>query len=279
METPEKPSSSSSSSVSPLPASASRLWRPAAQRNLRNQWSKLASSRTEWLSCSSKGRSHATAFINAYLSQKYMPSMELGVLKDMPDIKNKASSKLFKQQVDIVINMVNTSRLMRCYVKGPASSPILKFSSTSEDHNDDFGDGGGIPVFTFLPISSFEKLADELVQMFVSELNLKRLLVVEFVTSSCEDSQVKELIWSNELYPGEFDDLSIFDLYSNETCKLVTPKMMERENAKPTLQFKSQANHEVYLTTWLAEVNIDTDRVDEIFSVIGEEMHVSLLIS
>ncbi|KAH7858637.1 hypothetical protein Vadar_026142 [Vaccinium darrowii] len=36
--------------------------------------------------------------------------------------------------------------------------------------------------------------------------------------------------------------------------------------------FKQQ----VYLATWLTEVNIDTYRVDEIFATVGEEMHVSL---
>lgn len=143
---PQTPSPSPSPSPSPLAASSSRLWRPSAQRNLRNQWSKLASLRQEWASSSSTGRVNAMSLVNAYLSMKYyshplpclcymfmlvflkdtflfvclfvwcvrfqtvlvieiwvsfryMPSMELGVLSDMPDIRKKASQKLLKQQV------------------------------------------------------------------------------------------------------------------------------------------------------------------------------------
>ncbi|KAG8652404.1 hypothetical protein MANES_06G086000v8 [Manihot esculenta] len=261
METPERSSSSSTStcySSSPLPPSVTRLWRPAAQRNLRNQWSKLASYRTQWVASSSSGRSHATSHVNAYLSQKYMPSMELGVLNDMPDIRKKACSKLFKQQelhrskllssykdmVTVVTHMVNTSRSMRCYVKGTSSSPILQFSSTSEDNNDT-GDGAGIPVFASWPISSFEQLAEELVHMFISELSLKRLLVVELHTVSCEVPQVNESYWSNEVYPGEFDDLSICNLYSKETRKPVPPRLVEGKYDLPSMQFKGQPNQDI----------------------------------
>ncbi|RVW58471.1 hypothetical protein CK203_105376 [Vitis vinifera] len=51
------------------------------------------------------------------------------------------------------------------------------------------------------------------------------------------------------------------------------------ESHSPVIRSNQQPDHEilqVYLTTWLAEVNIDTHRVDEIFAVIGEEMHVGL---
>lgn len=94
--------------------------------------------------------------------------------------------------------MVNTSRSMRCYLKGTSSSPIIQFSS-NQDNQNDTGDGGGVPVFTFLAIVSFgmplfedltimlaldqsfltvvqmisEKMAEELVQMLKSEMSLK----------------------------------------------------------------------------------------------------------
>lgn len=56
---------------SPQPSSVnSRLWRTAAQRNLRNQWSKLASLRRDWVSASSTARAHATSLVNSFLSQK-----------------------------------------------------------------------------------------------------------------------------------------------------------------------------------------------------------------
>ncbi|XP_048236310.1 uncharacterized protein LOC125371377 [Ricinus communis] len=158
-------------------------------------------------------------------------------------------------QVAVATRMVNTSRLMRCYVKGPSSSPVLQFS------NNDTGYGAGI---AFWPIFlSFEQLAEKLVQMFIFELNLKRLLVVELLTLSSEGPQVNELRWSNELYPGEIDDLSICNLYSMETCKPV-PLDRRKRVQMPTMQFKSRPNREVlqvYLTTWLAEeVSIHTHR-------------------
>lgn len=93
--------------------------------------------------------------------------------------------------------MANASRSMRCYLKGTSSSPIIQFSS-NQDNQNDTGDGGGVPVFTFLSISSFgmplfeasimfgpdqifltvvlmisEKMAEELVQMLKSEISLK----------------------------------------------------------------------------------------------------------
>ncbi|XVF11820.1 hypothetical protein REPUB_Repub08aG0060100 [Reevesia pubescens] len=275
METPE-PKSQISSSF-PVPASSSaRLWRPSAQRNLRNQWSKMASYRQQWLSSSSSARTHATSLVNAYLSQKYMPLMELGALNDMPDIRKKASLKLFKQQelhrgkllssykdmVAIVVHMVNASKSMRCFLKGASSSSLVQFSSYSEDTNDT-GDCGGIAVFGFWSISSFEKLAEELIQMFMLELSLKRLLVLQLLSISSEVSQANQLCWSDELYPGEFGDLKVCNLYSEETSEPVHPRLKDRKSDMPTFQYNRQPDHEilqVYITTWLAEVNIDGHR-------------------
>lgn len=280
-----------SSISTPLPPSVIRLWRPVAQRNLRNQWSKLASYRKEWSASSSSARSHATSLVNSYLSQRYMNAMDLGVLSDMPDIRKKACCKLFKQQelhqrkllssykdmVAVVVHMVNTSRSMRSFNKG-TSSPLVQFSSFSEDKNDK-GDGGGIPVYAFWSISSFEDLAYELVQMFRLELNLKRLLVVELLSISSEEFPVNRVCWLDELYTGEFDDLCTCHLYSNEVGEPVPPKIEGWKSDSPAEQSNCQLDEEVlqvYLTTWLTEVNIDTYRVDEIFATVGEEMHVSL---
>lgn len=128
--TEQQPQKHVSASSSPY---VTRQWKPAAQRNLRNQWSKLASFKHQWVSLSSSARSHATSIVNAYLSQRqftpfckisfcmhlfiflclspriavplllmwyrYMPAMELGILFDMPNIRKKACSKLFKKQV------------------------------------------------------------------------------------------------------------------------------------------------------------------------------------
>ncbi|GMJ03669.1 hypothetical protein like AT5G07950 [Hibiscus trionum] len=78
------------------PSYSGRQWRPAAQQNLRNQWSKMSSFRQQWLSSSLSATTHATSLVNACLSQKYMLLMELGALKDMPDVRTKISFKLFK---------------------------------------------------------------------------------------------------------------------------------------------------------------------------------------
>ncbi|KAK6261717.1 hypothetical protein QUC31_007533 [Theobroma cacao] len=291
METPEPNSQSSSSSPMP-PSSLARQWRIAAQRNLRNQWSKMASNRQQWLSSSSSARTHATSLVNAYLSQKYMPLMELGALKDMPDIRNKASFKLFEQQelhrskvlssykdmVAVVMHMVDASKSVRSFLKVASSSSLVQFSSSSEDINDT-GDCGGIAVFRFWSISPFEKLAEELSQMFKLELSLKRFLLLELLSIGCEVSQVNRLCWSDELYPGEFSDLKVCNLYSEETSEPVHPRLKDCKFDMPAFQCNRHPDHEilqVYITTWLAEVNIDGHRVDEIFAVIGEEMHISL---
>ncbi|XP_021287326.1 uncharacterized protein LOC110418810 [Herrania umbratica] len=291
METPEPKSQSSSSSPMP-PPSLARQWRIAAQRNLRNQWSKMASNRQQWLSSSSSARTHATSLVNAYLSQKYMPLMELGALKDMPDIRNKASFKLFEQQelhrskflssykdmVAVVMHMVNASKSMRSFLKVASSNSLVQFSSSSEDINDT-GDCGGIAVFRFWSISSFEKSAEELSRMFKLELSLKRFLLLELLSIGCEVSQVNRLCWSDELYPGEFSDLKVCNLYSEETSEPVHPRLKDCKSDMPAFQSSRHPDHEilqVYITTWLAEVNIDVHRVDEIFAVTGEEMHISL---
>ncbi|XP_042483990.1 uncharacterized protein LOC122064345 [Macadamia integrifolia] len=284
-----------SNTVSPsLSPSVTRLWRPAAQRNLRNQWSKLLSFKQQWVSASSSGRSHATSLVNAYLSQRYMPAMDLGVLTDMPDIRNRACYKLalqqefhgrkilssYKDMVAVVAHMVNTCSSMRRFLKGPSGSPHVQFSSYSEDKNDS-GDGGGIPVFTFWPIPFFENLGQELFQMFALELSLKRCLLVELLSLSCEKfpQESDGLCWSNELYPGEFNDLTISNLYSKETCQPLPPRLKGCESGDPrTVRSNQQPREEilqVYITAWLAEVNIDMYRVDEIFATVGEEMHVS----
>ncbi|KAJ0924031.1 hypothetical protein HanPSC8_Chr05g0223551 [Helianthus annuus] len=274
------------------PSSVNRLWRPAAQRNMKNQWSKLNSLRQEWASSSSTARSHATSLVNAHLSQRFMKDMELGVLSDMPDIQKKACWKLLKQQVvhrdnllssykemvGTVVNMVNTSMSLRCFLKGGINSPLIQFSNSSNDTNDN-GDGGGMPVFIF-GLYLLSKLASELVQMFKLELNLKRLLVIEFLSlKSKEDSIIEKLCWSDEIYQGELDDLSRCNLDCREASESASTKLdgFVSENIKqPNCQPDSDVL-QIYLTAWLTDVNIDKKRVEDIFSEVGEEMHVNLV--
>ncbi|CAM8894175.1 unnamed protein product [Rhodiola kirilowii] len=294
METPERLSFqrlSVSSPSTPQSSSASRLWRPAAQRNLRNQWSKLVACRQRWAAAASRGRPQATSLVNAYLSQIYMPNMKLGALSDFPDIREKASRKLFRQQelhrsklvltyrdlISVVLEMVDISRSMRCYSKGATSSPIAQFSNSS-DAGDDAGDGGGVAIFRYWSIPEFELLAEELIQMFKSELDVKRKLMIELLSISSQKDQVSEPVsWSCELYLGEFEDLRRcnIDLTRIYELSLSNCQSSSHKTAKISGESASKVL-EVYLTIWLAEVNIDVDRLEEILNLIGSEMQVNL---
>ncbi|KAJ0789981.1 hypothetical protein HanPI659440_Chr05g0209811 [Helianthus annuus] len=276
------------------PSSVNRLWRPAAQRNMKNQWSKLNSLRQEWASSSSTARSHATSLVNAYLSQRFMKDMELGVLSDMPDIQKKACWKLLKQQVvhrdnllssykemvGTVVNMVNTSMSLRCFLKGGINSPLIQFSNSSNDTNDN-GDGGGMPVFIFWSISAFEiSFGTSSDVQTGTKFKVQRLLVIEFLSlRSKEDSIIEKLCWSDEIYQGEFDDLSRCNLDCREASESASTKLdgFVSENIKqPNCQPDSDVL-QIYLTAWLTDVNIDKKRVEDIFSEVGEEMHVNLV--
>ncbi|CAH2073600.1 unnamed protein product [Thlaspi arvense] len=296
------PASSSRSLASPSPSPASlssstRLWRPAAQRNLRNQWSKLSTCRQQWIAACSGARVHAISLVNSYLSQKFIPMMEFGVLSDMFDIKKKALKKLFKQQssyrikllssykemVALVVEMVNASRSLRCYMK-PSSDSLIQFSGSMEDSND-AGDCGGVPVFNFWNVSAFEKIAEELVEMFKREVMLKRLLIVELVSLSCEIPQPVKLSWSDELYHEEFDDLFKCSLYSMEASEPILPRLKEDDLGTSSVSHTNHPTPEIlqaffiviqmYLVTWSAEVIIDTHRIHEILAMVGEEIRVT----
>ncbi|PIN02486.1 hypothetical protein CDL12_25000 [Handroanthus impetiginosus] len=223
-----------------------------------------------------------------------MDGMDFGVLSDMPNIREKAYYKLFMQQelyrgkllssyremVALVNDIVNTCNSMRYYFKGTSNSPLAKFSSTSEDDSDK-GDCGGIPVFKFHSIASFEELAWKVVRMFIAELNLKRLLVMEFL-SICNEkvAKVNRLHWSDEFYDGEFNALSLLNLSSKETCQPVLPCLERGKSSTTSIEFKHQQDRnvlQVFLTTWLVEVNIDRYRVDDIFATVGGEMHFNFL--
>lgn len=79
------------------PSSPGRLWRPLAQRAVRNAFSSLAAARARWEAAASKGLASATALVNAALSNRYVDSMDLGALKHMPDIRQLAKAKLRRQ--------------------------------------------------------------------------------------------------------------------------------------------------------------------------------------
>ncbi|MCE0481165.1 hypothetical protein HAX54_038664 [Datura stramonium] len=116
-----------------------------------------------------------------------------------------------------------------------------------------------------------EKLAEELVQMFVSETIIKRLLVMEICSIGSEDlSQVDRLKWNDHFYVGEFDDLRICISNYNEVFKQLLPRVESCNSQSTTMQSSSQLERnvlQVYLTTWLAEVNVDRFRIGELFAM------------
>ncbi|XP_047071311.1 uncharacterized protein LOC124680279 isoform X2 [Lolium rigidum] len=276
------------SSPSPTPLSL-RQWRPAAQRNLRNQWSRLLAAKARWLAADASGRSHAAALVNAYLSRRDMPGMDLGVLKDMPGIRDRASAKLahkqgqcrqmllsaYKEMVLAVSDLVKASRAMRCYSKVSSSSPLFKFTDSQDDLND-FGDGGGAPVYKWISMSEFENLAQELVEMFISELQLKRLIVLELVSINLKESANPSLEWSDELYDGESYEFQSIGLQSGDSCP--PPKNWRADVLQARLPDHAPSHDvlQVYLTSWLANMNINMNRIDEIFELVGEEMQIRL---
>ncbi|KAG5523046.1 hypothetical protein RHGRI_035010 [Rhododendron griersonianum] len=217
---------SSSSASTPPPPSVTRLWRPVAQRNLRNQWSKLASCNQEWSSSSLSARSHATSLVNSYLSQRQL----------FGDLHWGKLLSSYKDMVAVLVHMVNTSRSMRSFIKG-TSSPLVQFSSFSEDKNDN-GDGGGIPVYTFQSISSFEDLAYELVQIGIK-------FEVELLSISSEEFPINRVCWLDELYSGEFDDLCICDLYSKEVGEPLRPKIESWKSDTSAEQSNCQPDQDV----------------------------------
>ncbi|KAK6123095.1 hypothetical protein DH2020_043156 [Rehmannia glutinosa] len=292
----EARSRSQSSTPPPSSSSAARLWRPAAQRNLRNQW--------------------------------YMDQMDFGVLSDMANIRKKACSKLLKQQVAlrgvirlaafngpashrsfieanychlteiwyayltailvlvaVVTHMVNSCKSMRCYSRGTSNSPLAQFSFSLEDDSDS-GDCGGIPVFTFCSIASFGMCTfstsiSHISHLVTSKSLPQRLLVMELLSVYNEKvAGVTGLHWSDEFYDGEFNDLSILNLYSKETYEPILPCLRSCNSSTSTMQSKQQQDSnvlQVYLTTWLVEVNIDRCRMDEIYASVGGEMHIDFL--
>ncbi|KAL6645109.1 hypothetical protein ACP70R_016717 [Stipagrostis hirtigluma subsp. patula] len=269
--TPARPAHPTPASSSPSPSSM-RLWRPAALRNLRNQWSVLLKAKDRWLAAAADGRSHASALVNAHLSRRYMPGMDLGALKDMPGIREKASAKLarreeqcrdmlvsaYREMVLAVADLVKASRSMRCYSKGPANSPLAKFSDSQDDLNDP-GDGGGAPVSKWFSILEFESLAQELVAMFVPELQLKRLLVMELLSINCKEGLEDRmpLNWTDEIYSGEFSEFQCIGLQQGESCSL--PKNWHDLSGT---QRSEAPSHEI----------LQMSRIDEIFELVAEEM-------
>ncbi|XP_042448351.1 uncharacterized protein LOC122033404 isoform X4 [Zingiber officinale] len=220
---------------------------------------------------------------------RYMSSVNLGAANDMPEIREKACQKLahkqetyrnyllssYKNMVLTVAELVKSAHSFRCFLKGPVAGPLSQFGDSPE-HENDSGDGGGVSVFTFFSISHFENLAWELVEMFVSELSLKRFLVVEFLSLRCEgEGRGNKIKWSDELYIGEFDELKISGLCTENNIPPLFPQLRGQLSWSPldTKEYHLMSSDvlQVYLMAWISDVNINVNRIKEIFSIIEEE--------
>lgn len=276
--------------------SVHRLWRPAAQRQVRNAWAMLHAHRSAWTTSSVALVSSATALVNASLSLRYLQSMDLGVLEEMDGIRNKVQVKLQRQQegfleqllasysglVTALNLMLQTSKSMRTYIKGSGDGPIIEFSNEPSIDGDN-GDGAGVPVFATLPLSAFEMLADEVVAMYEAELKVKWLLVSELYSIVYPEAKVDlsqeglENFCKSEM---EFRDtteektslltglpnlVAKSDFWNMSWSQVIdlTKKQPKGELHRDTLQ--------VYLTTLLAEVNIDKNRIEDITVMVNDE--------
>eukprot|EP00252_Welwitschia_mirabilis_P007733 TRINITY_DN1939_c0_g2_i1.p1 TRINITY_DN1939_c0_g2~~TRINITY_DN1939_c0_g2_i1.p1 ORF type:complete len:283 (-),score=54.89 TRINITY_DN1939_c0_g2_i1:319-1167(-) len=281
----------SSPGCNPSPShrpSPSRLWRPAAQRNVRNSWSKIVGAIASWSAASSKALSLATSIVNSHLNLSYMHAKDLGVLKDMDGIRDKACAKLLRQQeedlhklitayrelVDSVVQIFNASKSMRTYVKGSINSPILEFCSYPNIEND-FGDGGGTAIYSSLPLHIFENLGEEIADMFISELKVKRILVLEFEAIVHNNQQDTRNVWNwkDDVYAGEIEILNSM----SSALKLDHSEADIQNNIEDVKGQKTREMLQVYLTAWLAEVNINKSRIEEIKALVGDEMQVTLV--
>lgn len=258
---------------------------------MRNQWSHLSAAKEQWLAAVADGRAHASALVNVHLSCRNMPAMDLGVLKDMPGIRDKANSKLalreeqysgmllsaYKEMVRQLSYLVEASHSMRCFSKAAPNCSITQFSDRQDNLNDS-GDGGGAPVFKWFSILEFETLAQELVQMFVSEQKLKRLLLLEFLSIALKEGVELQtsLNWGDELYDGESNELQSIGLQSGDAYSPPENWCAERLGSQRPGNLPLHEVLQVYLTTWHANMNINRSRIGEIFELVEEEMKIKL---
>ncbi|KAJ7555739.1 hypothetical protein O6H91_05G052700 [Diphasiastrum complanatum] len=260
-----------------------RLWRPAAQRRVRNAWSSMFAEHTAWVSASAKGLSVANALVNALLSERYLPTLDLGALHDMVNIREKAHLKLLHQQegyfdqlleiyqdlVKIICRMTEASKSMRTYVKGPINRPLVEFSS-DQKLDGDFGDGGGAVIFSTLSLQSFERLAEELVAMFVSELNVKRLLISE-MHSAVLSSELKRQFQLDKIEPCESSANLMKSIDSKNIC---FPKTLNSAAASKNLNILPERDSSTQLSREILQYVFVDQVVQKIISSMRDHSHL-----
>lgn len=73
----------------------------------------------------------------------------------------------------------------------------------------------------------------------------QRLLLLEFLSISCEAQQVSQLHWTDQLYQGESDHLSTCNLFFEEHCEPILPKSIDSKADIPSVRCSNQPNQEV----------------------------------
>lgn len=178
----------------------------------------------------------------------------------------------YKSLVESLTAMQKAKGAMRTYLKGPVTGPFVEF--TDQQHLDsDAGDGDGLAVFSALSVYTHEMLAQELLDMFIAEIKIKWLVILELyflLYSGVDDykkAETKKLMYgahveSASKLPGIFDGELEHDAF-------VATQQGSGGNVKREVL-------EVYLTAWLAEVNIRNSRKSEILRVVSEEMQFAI---
>jgi len=112
--------------------------------------------------------------------------------------------------------------------------------------------------------------------MFVSDLKLKRLLVLELLSVTFKEGVEHQTVldWGDELYDGESNELQSIGLQSGGTCPLPENWCTDISGSRRPGNPPSYEVLQVYLTAWLANVNINNSRIGEIFELVEEEMKI-----
>lgn len=80
--------------------------------------------------------------------------------------------------------------------------------------------------------------------MFCITWLMQRWLLMELFSLGSESSP-KSLVWSEELYSGEFDNLCLCNLWSEETNELLHPSLKGHESNTPIVSSNQHPNAEV----------------------------------
>ncbi|KAG6554706.1 hypothetical protein Mapa_003725 [Marchantia paleacea] len=225
-----------------------------------------------------------------YMGSLDVEAMEFEVLADMEGIKEKARKKLlinqrtylrlylnsYEELVQSVLQMTSAATSMKTYLNSSAGGPLINFTNVEATVDGDSGDGGGVPVFSNLPMAAHELLALEIVSMFQKELKVKWLLASEFCKLVYPTFEEVYSVQTKLSSPFSSEDMSCTSiLLSTEE----ESKEIRKEGANTRgheVKSPKRETLRVYLTALLAEVYIIKDRIEEIGKICSEEMSVGL---